>query len=128
MLRDTKFYLTNPNFCGKFESELCSGFRTQNRKLKGSGVSGSDCDNSPFRGARPKLTLYSDSPIPRPHSTHFFVPTGFFGSSYRAEPVSGRNCTPGPGRNTVRFGKSAQNTRGYQEMCGMGFRARAIRV
>ena len=64
-------------------------------------------DKSPFRGARPKLISYSDSPYPKPHSTHFLVPTGIFRRTYRTEPVSGRNSNPGPGRNTVRFGKSA---------------------
>ena len=40
-----------PKVCGKFESELRLGFRFRNGKLKGSGVSGSEVDNSPFRGA-----------------------------------------------------------------------------
>ena len=62
MHRDPKFWPTDPKFCGEFESELRSGFRAQNGELKGSGVLGSEGDNSPFRGARPKLTSYSDFP------------------------------------------------------------------
>ena len=38
-----------PKFCGKFESELRSGFRARNAELKGSGVSGSEGDNSLLR-------------------------------------------------------------------------------
>ena len=53
-----------------------------------------------FRGAsaRSKRTSYSDSPYPKPHSTHFLVPMGIFGRIYRTEPVSGRNSNPGLGR------------------------------
>ena len=108
MPRDPKFGPTDPKFCGDFESDLRSGFRSRNGDLKGSGVSGSEGNNSPLRGARPKLTSYSDSPYPKPHPTHFLVPAGIFGPIHRAEPVSGRNSNPGPGRNTVRFGKSTQ--------------------
>ena len=36
MLRDPKFWLTDPKFCGEFESELRSGFRARNGELKGS--------------------------------------------------------------------------------------------
>ena len=75
MPRDPEFCPTDPEFCGEFESELRSGFRVRNVELKGSGVLG----YSPFRGARPKLTSYSDSPYPKPHSTHFLVHTGIFG-------------------------------------------------
>ena len=38
MLRDPKFWLTDPKFFGEFESELRSGFRARNGELKGSGV------------------------------------------------------------------------------------------
>ena len=78
MPRDPKFWPTDPKFCGKFESELLSGFRARSGMLKGSGVSGSEGDNSPFRGARPTLISYSDSPYPKPHSTHFFGTRGCF--------------------------------------------------
>ena len=65
-------------------------------------------ENSPFRGARPKLTSDSNSPYPNPHSTHFLVPTGIFGRIYRTEQYfgPGRGCCSG--RKPVRFGKSAQ--------------------
>ena len=50
-----KAFTSDPKFCEKFESELRSGFRVRNGEVKGSGVSGSEGENSPFRGARPKL-------------------------------------------------------------------------
>ena len=50
MLRDPKFRLTDPKLCGEFEFELRSGFSDRNGELKGSGVSGSEGDNSAFRG------------------------------------------------------------------------------
>ena len=78
MLRDPKFWLTDPEFHGKFESELRSGFRARNGELKGSCFSGSEGDNSLFRDARPKLTSYSDSQDPKPLSTYFLVPTGIW--------------------------------------------------
>ena len=53
-----------------FESEVHSVFRARNGELKGSGVSGSEGDTSPFRGARPKLIAYSDCQYPKPHFTH----------------------------------------------------------
>ena len=58
---------------------------------------------SPFRGARSNLTRILCTR--NPHSTHFLVPTGAFGRIYLTEPVSGRNISPRPGQNTVRFGK-----------------------
>ena len=75
---------------------------------KSSDVFVSEGDNSPFPGARRKLTSYSDSPYPKPHSTHFLVPTGIFGRIYRTEQYFGprRGCCSG--RKPVRFGKSAQ--------------------
>ena len=81
----------------EFESELRSGFRSRNGELKCSGVSGSESDNSPFRCARPKLTLYSDFPYPKAHSTHLLVPTGTFGWIYQAEQYfgPGRGCCSG---------------------------------
>ena len=63
-----------PQILREFESELRSGFRVRNGELKGSGVSGSEGGNSLFWDARQKLTSYSDSPYPKPHSTHFLVP------------------------------------------------------
>ena len=108
MPRDPKCLPADPKFCGEFESELRSGFRARNGELKGSGVTGMDGDKSPFRGARPKLTSYSDSPYPKPHSTHFLKPTGIFGRIYRTEQYfgPGRGCCFG--RKPVRFGKSAK--------------------
>ena len=102
------FDLPTPNFVGEFESELRSGFRARNGELKGSGVSGTEGDNSPFRGARQKITSYSDSPYPKPPSTYFLVPTGIFGRIYRTEQYfgPGRGCRSG--RKPVRFGESAQ--------------------
>ena len=58
-----KFWPTDPKFCGKFESEL----KRARPDLKHSVVLGSEGDNSPFRGARPKPTSYSDSPYPKHH-------------------------------------------------------------
>ena len=40
MLRDPKIKPANPKFCGKFESEVRSGFRARNGELQGSGVWG----------------------------------------------------------------------------------------
>ena len=110
MLRDPMFRLADPKFCGKFESELRSGFRARNGELKGSGVLGMEGDNSPFRGARPKLISYSNSPYPNPHSTQFLVPAGIFGRIFRTEQYSGpgRGCCSG--RKPVRFGKSPQKS------------------
>ena len=75
-------------------------------------------------GARPKLISYSDSPYPKPHSTHFLAPTGNFERIYRTEPVIGRNRTTDPGLNTARFSKSAQEipvgTKKRTE-CGFGY-------
>ena len=84
------------------------GFRAQNGELKGSRVSGTEGDNSPFRGAILKLSSYSEYPYPKPHSTYFLVATCIFEHIYRTEPVSGRNSNPGSGRNTVRLSKSAK--------------------
>ena len=114
MLRDPKFWPTDTKFCGEFEYELRSGLRNRNGELECSCVFASQGDNSPFRGARPQLTSYSDSPYLQHNSTHFLVPMGMFGRTYRAEPVSGRNSSPGPGRTIVWFGKSAKKHRGYQ--------------
>ena len=75
--RDPKFWTTGPNFGGDFESELRSGFRGRNGELKGSGVSGPEGDNSPFRGARPKLTSYSDSPYPKPHKGTWSISSAY---------------------------------------------------
>ena len=90
------------------ESALRFGFRVRNGELKGSGVSGLEGDNSQFRGARPKLISYSDSPYPKPRFAHCLLPAGNFGPIYRTEPVSGQNSNPCPGQNTVWLGKAAQ--------------------
>ena len=95
MLRDPKFWLTDAKFWGEFESELRSGFWVRNGELKDSGVLGSEGDNTPFRGARPKLTSYSGSPYPKPHYTHSLLPTGIFKPIYRNEPVSEQQPQPG---------------------------------
>ena len=69
-----------PQILREFESELRFGFRARNGELKGSGVLGTEGDNSPFRGASPKLTSYSDSPYPKPHRHGANLPnrTGFW--------------------------------------------------
>ena len=104
MPRDPKFWPTDPKFCGKFESEHRSGFQVRNGELKGSGVSGSEGDNSPFRGARPKLISYSDSPYPKPYSTHFLVPTGFSGGFTRIQCWRFSKC-----RTACKFSDSSKN-------------------
>ena len=93
-----KFSPTDPKFYGEFESELRSGFRARNGALKGSGVSGTDGDNSPFRCARPKLISYFYSPYTISSYTHFLVHTGIFGPVYRFEHVSCRSSNPGRSR------------------------------
>ena len=60
MPRVPKLGPTDPKFCRELKSEVRSGFQARNGELKGSGVLGSESDNSPFQGARPKLTSYSD--------------------------------------------------------------------
>ena len=82
---------------------------------------GSERDNSPFRGARPKLTSYSDSPYPKPHSMHFLVPPGIFGRIYRTEPASGRNSSPG--RAEILFGpvKRLEKSVGTMKCMEWGF-------
>ena len=106
--RHPNFWPDDPKLCGEFESELRSGFRARNGELKGSGVSGSEGDNSPFRGARPKLTSYSDSLYPKPHSTNFLVPACLFGPIYRTKQYFGPDRGWCSGRNPARFGKSAR--------------------
>ena len=75
-----------------------------------------------------KFNFIFGFPYPKPHSTHFLVPTGIFGRMYRTEQYFG------PGRGAVpagnRFGSvnPPKNTRGYQKMCGVGFRVRGIRI
>ena len=94
MPRDPEFWPTDPKFYGQFECNLRSGFWAWNGELKGPGVSGSEGENSPFRGDTPKLTSYSDILCPKPHSTHFLVPMDIFGPIYRTEQFlgSGRGC------------------------------------
>ena len=101
---------TDPKFCGKFESELHSGLRARNRELKGSGVLGSEGDNSPFRGARPKPTSYSDSPFPKPHSTHFLVPTYYSDGFTEPNSISAREgvSVPAGNRNGVQIRTSCK--------------------
>ena len=97
MLRDPKFWPTDPKLCVEFEFGVRSGFRSRRVELKGSVVLGSEGDISLFQGARWKLTSCSDSPYPKPHSTHFLVPTGIFGRIYRTEQYfgPGRGCSSG---------------------------------
>ena len=85
-------------------------FRGRNGELKGSGVSGTEGDNSQFRGASPKLTSNPDSPYLKPYITHFVVPDRIFGSIYRTEPVPGRNSNTCRSQNNVRLGKKTQKT------------------
>ena len=53
------FDLPTPNYAGSSNLNSVPG---PERELKGSGVFGSEGDNSPFWGARPKRITYSDSP------------------------------------------------------------------
>ena len=46
MLRDPKFYPTDPTFWEELEYDLGSGFWARNGEFKGSGVSGSEGGNS----------------------------------------------------------------------------------
>ena len=71
MRRNPKFWLSDPKFCGELEYEFRSGFRARNGELKGSGVSGTEGDNSLFRGARAKLTSCSDLSPRRPYDEVF---------------------------------------------------------
>ena len=103
MPRNIKFWPTGHTFCPEFESEVSHGFQFPNGELKGYGVWGSEGDNSPFRGARPKVPSYSDFPYSEPYSTHFLVPTAICGGIYRTEKM-------------------------HREMCGVGFRVRGIRI
>ena len=97
MTRDPKFGPTNHEFCGEFESELRSGFRARDGELKCSGVFESEGDNSPLRGARSKLTSYSDYPYKNPNYTYFLVPTCICGWIYRPERCfgPGKRCCSG---------------------------------
>ena len=72
---------------------LRPGFRSRPAEIKGSGVSGSEGDNSPFQGVTLKLGSYSDSPYPKPHSTHFLVPAGILGRICRTEQYFGPGLT-----------------------------------
>ena len=42
MPRALKLWHTEPEFCGKYKSELRSGFWARNEELKGSGVLGTE--------------------------------------------------------------------------------------
>ena len=128
MPRDPKFRPTDPKFCGELESELRSGFRARNGELKGSGVLGTEGDNSPFRGARPKLTLYSDSLNPKHSSSHFWVPSVLLGRLTEPNSISARAGVAVPAGNRLGSVNLPKNTRGYQEMCGVGFRVRGIPI
>ena len=80
-----------------------------------------------FQCFRPKPTLYSDSPYPRPCSTHFLMPTCILGGLFEPSSILdpyGLAVSAG-----YRFGsvKRPEYTRGYQEMCemcGVGSRVR----
>ena len=60
-----------------------------------------EATETPVPGCYTKTNFIFGLPVPEtPLHT-------FFGWIYRIEPVCGRNSSPGLGRNTVRFGKSA---------------------
>ena len=121
MPKDPKVWPTDLKVFGGLESEFRTGLWARNEELKCLDVSGSGVDNFPFRGARPKLSSYSDFPCPKPKSTHFFVPTGVSGQIYRTKQYfgSGRGCCCG--RKPVRFGKSARNPVGTKQCVERGF-------
>ena len=77
MLRDPKFWLTDPKFCG--ESILNS--------VPGSG-SGTDSKNVPVFQER-KGNFIFGFPVPETPSTYFLVPTGIFGRIYWTEQYFG---------------------------------------
>ena len=55
--------------CDKAVEGSKSGDEQEEDNKKTSGISGSESENSAFLGARPKLTLYLDSPDPARHFT-----------------------------------------------------------
>ena len=93
-------YAPGPRFCGKFESELRSGFRARNGELKESCFSGSEGDtgNSPFRCATPKITSYSGSPYTKPTPYIFGFPRVFW-ADFQAPTVVLRD------ENVKKFGR-----------------------
>ena len=93
-------YAPGPKGCGEFKSEL--GFRAWSGELNGSDVSGPEGDSFPFRGARPKQTSRTRNPTP----LISWCPRMFSGRFTEPNRFSGRNSSPGPGRNTARFGKN----------------------
>ena len=74
-------------------------------------------DKSPFRGARPKLISHI-SWYPRVFSGGFTEPNSIPARAGVAVPAGNRFGSVNP----------PKNTRGYQEMCGVGFRVRGIRI
>ena len=126
MPRKPKFWPTDPKFCGMFESELRSGFRGRNGELKDSGVSGSEGDNSSFRGARPKRSHILISRTRNPIPQIPWYPRVFNGRFTKPNWFLAGASTPAHAWNTVRLGKRPEITLGYLAMCGVGCRVREI--
>ena len=73
-------------------ARIWSPFRVSGPKriVTGSGVWGSEGDNSPFRGARPKLVSYSDSRTRNPTPHISWYPQVFFGGFAEPKSISAR--------------------------------------
>ena len=83
---------------------------------------------TPFRGSIPKLTSYSDSPYPKPPPNISWYPRVFLGGFTEPNSISARAGVAVPAGNRFGSVNPPKNTRGYQEMCGVGFRVRGIRI
>ena len=65
------------------------GVSVPERRVKGSGVSGSEGYKTSFREARPKLSSYSDSPHATEHPPHTFsISTCIFGHFTEPDHIS----------------------------------------
>ena len=111
----------------KFESKVRSGFRAWNGELEGSGLLGSEGDNSPFR-VLDQDKLYIRLPAPGTPLPTCFGTHGYFGAELSSRSGFRPEQQPRPGVNTVRFGNSTKKYPGYQDMCGVGFRVRGTRI
>ena len=100
----------------------------ERRFKKGSGLSGLEGSNSPFRSGIPEITSYLDSPYPKPYLHISWYPRVFSGGYAETNRFPAGTTTPT--RAEILFGSVNRptNTRGYQEMCGVGFGVRGIRI
>ena len=102
-----KVWPTDTTVRAELEQVLRCGLRSQNAQLKGPGVLASVGCTSPFRDARPNLSLHTDFPYPKPT----YSIRARFGAAVLTGNMFGSVNRP-------------QISRRYQEMYGILFRVR----